>query len=85
MIDISKQLEKYIYIWTVEKENWVLFKYEPEHDKYDMAIYNEKTELIKMVSHPELRQALIDKMLEMGNRVIDSPFKLRKDTNGDNE
>lgn len=65
MNDIEKELQDLSYIWTTEKDAWVMFKLDPDDDY--TYIYNQETQLIKSVSHEGLYRAVIDKMRIAGN------------------
>lgn len=57
-------IDEHKYLWQEEKEDWVLVKSE---DNY--FIINKRTQMVLLVSDEELDQALIQKMLDSGNKV----------------
>ena len=57
-------IHEHKYLWQEEKEDWVLVKSE---DNY--FIINKRTQMGLLVSDEGLDQALIQKMLDSGNKV----------------
>lgn len=57
-------MEEYAYLWTTEKDDWVLVNTE-----YGYGIVNKKTRMALLVSDDDLEDALIDKMLRSGNKT----------------
>lgn len=70
MVDESK-LNHFSYMWTTEKDEWCLHKLIDGNQIVVYSIVNEVEELIALVSDNELLNALIEKLLDEGNRVVD--------------
>ena len=60
-------IDDYKYLWTTEKDSWVLVNTE-----YGYAIVNKKAQKALLVSNEELADALIEKMLKVGNRTYEN-------------
>lgn len=60
-------IDKYKYLWELEKADWVLINTE-----YGYGIVNKKTQMALLVSDDMLEAAIIDKMLESGNDVYEN-------------
>ncbi|MBQ1894749.1 MAG: hypothetical protein II167_03560 [Clostridiales bacterium] len=67
-------MENHDYLWTTEKNNWVLVNTE-----YGYGIINRKEQTMLMVSDPELKQSLIDKMKSEGCKTFSSLEEAYKD------
>lgn len=59
-------MEEHAYLWTTEKNDWVLV-----NSEYGYGIINKKEQSILMVSNHELETALINKMIEEGCKIYD--------------
>ena len=60
-------IEDYNYLWTTEKDSWVLVNTE-----YGYAIVNKKDQKALLVSNEELADALVEKMLKAGNQTYEN-------------
>ncbi|MCR5167252.1 MAG: hypothetical protein K6C13_08560 [Oscillospiraceae bacterium] len=60
-------ITEYEYLWTTEKEKWVLV-----NSSYGYGIINKATQSMLMVSDDELEKALIDHMLAEGCKTYDN-------------
>lgn len=60
-------IDEYSYIWTTEKEEWVLVNTE-----FGYAIINKKTQMMLHIDSDELEEAIIQKMHEAGNKTYES-------------
>ena len=60
-------METHKYLWTTEKNDWVLVNLE-----YGYGIINKKEQSMLMVSDPELKEKLVSKMLEEGCKIYDN-------------
>ncbi len=60
-------MNEYSYLWNEEKNDWVLV-----HTEYGYSIVNKKSQMALMVSDGELEEALIDRMIQEGNRKYDN-------------
>lgn len=60
-------MKEHEYLWTTEKDNWVLINTE-----YGYGIINKKEQTMLMVSDPELKKALVDKMLAEGCKTYNN-------------
>ncbi|MGX8714526.1 MAG: hypothetical protein ACSW8A_02115 [Lachnospiraceae bacterium] len=57
-------INDYSYLWTSEKEDWVLVNTE-----FGYGIVNIKSQMALMISDEELENAIIEKMKSSGNRI----------------
>jgi hypothetical protein len=57
-------IQEHKYLWEEEKDAWVLVRVAD-----DFCIINKVTQMALLVSDEELDQALIQKMLDSGNKV----------------
>ena len=60
-------IEDYNYLWTTEKDSWVLVNTE-----YGYTIVNKKAQKALLVTNEELADALIEKMLKEGNQTYEN-------------
>ena len=60
-------MKEHEYLWTTEKENWVLVNTE-----YGYGIINKREQTMLMVSDSELKKSLVEKMLEEGCKIYDN-------------
>lgn len=60
-------MENHEYLWTTEKGDWVLVNTE-----YGYGIINKKEQSMLMVSDPELKKTLVEKMLSEGCKTYNS-------------
>ena len=60
-------MEKHDYLWTTGKGDWVLVNTE-----YGYGIINKKEQSMLMVSDPELKKTLVEKMLAEGCKTYNS-------------
>ena len=60
-------ITEYEYLWTTEKENWVLV-----NSSYGYGIINKVSQSMLMVSDNELEKALIERMLAEGCKTYDN-------------
>lgn len=60
-------MEEHKYLWTTEKDDWVLV-----NTVYGYGIVNKKEQSMLMVSDLDLKEKLVNKMLESGCMVYDS-------------
>ncbi len=58
-------IDRYSYLWTTEKEDWVLA------DPLDYSIVNRKRHSLLLIEDDTLEKMLIERMLKEGNRVFD--------------
>ncbi|MCR5478246.1 MAG: hypothetical protein K6F27_00110 [Ruminococcus sp.] len=58
---------EYDYLWTTEKNNWVLVK-----SSYGYGIINKATQSMLMVYDDELEKELIERMLDEGCKTYDN-------------
>ena len=61
---ITLNINDYSYLWTSEKEDWVLVNTE-----FGYGIVNKKSQMALMISDEELENAIIEKMKSSGNRI----------------
>ena len=61
---ITLNINDYSYLWTSEKEDWVLVNTE-----FGYGIVNIKSQMALMMSDEELENAIIEKMKSSGNRI----------------
>ena len=59
-------ISEYEYLWTTEKDDWVLVK-----TTFGHGIVNKTKQEVLSVSNEELEQALIGQMLSTGCRIYD--------------
>ena len=59
-------ISEYEYLWTAEKEKWVLV-----NTSFGYAIVNKATRSVLLVSDDELEEALLECMLSAGNKIYD--------------
>lgn len=57
-------IDEFSYLWTTQKEEWVLV-----NSDYGCFIINKKTQMMLHVDNDELEEAIIQKMLEEGNKI----------------
>ena len=57
-------INEYGYLWTTEKEDWVLVNTE-----FGYGIVNKKSQMALMISDEELENAIIERMKSSGNRI----------------
>ena len=69
-------IEEYQYLWTTEKDDWVLVMTE-----FGYGIVNKKTQMALAVSSDELDEALVQHMLKEGNKTYDDILKAYADVN----
>ncbi len=60
-------ISEYQYLWTEEKEDWVLV-----NTPYGYGIVNLRTNMVLMISDINLKEAVLQKMEEEGNKKYDS-------------
>ena len=60
-------IDEFSYLWTTEKEEWVLIKSE-----YGYVVINKKTQMMLHIDSAELKNAIIQKMHEAGNKTYES-------------
>ena len=60
-------IDDYNYLWTTEKDSWVLVNTE-----YGYAIVNKNDQKALLVSNEKLADALVEKMLKVGNRTYEN-------------
>ena len=60
-------IDDYSYLWTTEKNSWVLVNTE-----YGYTIVNKKDQKALLVSNEELADALVEKMLKEGNQTYEN-------------
>ena len=70
-------IEGYNYLWTTEKDSWVLVNTE-----YGYAIVNKKDQKALLVSNEKLADALVEKMLKVGNRTYENINDAYADSGG---
>lgn len=61
------RIDDYKYLWTTEKEAWVLVNTE-----HGYAIVNKNDQTALLVSSDELADALAEQMLKSGNQIYDT-------------
>ena len=59
--------DEFNYLWTTEKENYVLVK-----TTYGYGIVDKKEKAVLSISNPELRQEVINKMIQEGNKIYEN-------------
>lgn len=59
-------MEEHKYLWTTEKDDWVLV-----NTPYGYGIVNKKRQSMLMVSNPELKENLINKMMAEGCKIYE--------------
>ncbi len=59
-------INEYSYIWTTEKDEYVLVNTE-----YGYGIVNKKRQMVLSISNDELEKAIIQKMLDEGNKIYE--------------
>ena len=57
-------INEFQYVWTTEKDDYVLVSSE-----FGYGIINQKTRMMLCISDDETEDAVVEKMLEAGNRV----------------
>ena len=60
-------IDEFSYIWTTQKEDWVLV-----NSEYGFSIINKKTQMMLHIDSDELEEAIIQKMLEAGNKTYEN-------------
>ena len=70
-------IDDYKYLWTTEKDSWVLVNTE-----YGYAIVNKKDQKALLVSNEKLADALVEKMLKVGNRTYENINDAYADSGG---
>lgn len=60
-------ISKYQYLWNEEQKDWVLV-----NTPYGYGIFNLSTNMMLMVSDKKLKEALLRKMEEEGNKKYES-------------
>lgn len=70
-------IDDYKYLWTTEKDSWVLVNTE-----YGYAIVNKKDQKALLVSNEKLADALVEKMLNAGNRTYENINDAYADSGG---
>ena len=60
-------IDDYNYLWTTEKDSWVLV-----NTDYGHVIVNKNDQGALLISSEELADALVEKMLEAGNRTYEN-------------
>ncbi len=60
-------ISEYEYLWTTEKQNWVLVKTE-----YGDAIVNKATQSALLISDDELEKAVIERMRSEGCKTYEN-------------
>ena len=60
-------ISEYAYLWTNEKEQWVLVRTSAGY-----AIVNNVEQSLLMVSDSELKKYLINRMISEGNSIYDN-------------
>ena len=59
--------DEFRHVWESEKDDWVLVS-----TNYGYAVVNKRTQMALLVSDDELEKAIIQRMLEEGNRIYDN-------------
>ena len=70
-------IDDYKYLWTTEKDSWVLVNTE-----YGYEIVNKKDQKALLVSNEKLADALVEKMLNAGNRTYENINDAYADSGG---
>ena len=70
-------IDDYKYLWTTEKDSWVLVNTE-----HGYAIVNKKDQKALLVSNEKLADALVEKMLNAGNRTYENINDAYADSGG---
>lgn len=65
MVDESR-LAAYEYLWTTEKNQWVLLTDEDSQRDHDFVIYHIKSWRFLEIEDPALHRAVVDKMIDAG-------------------
>jgi hypothetical protein len=65
MVDESR-LAAYEYLWTTEKNQWVLLTDEDSQRDHDFVIYHIKSWRFLEIADPALHRAVVDKMIDAG-------------------
>jgi len=60
-------ISEFDYLWTTEKDDWVLVNLE-----YDYGIIDKRRQMLLHVDSSELKEALVQKMLSEGNKTYKS-------------
>lgn len=63
-------LQDYEYLWTTEKQQWVLLADEESRQKKDYIPYHIKTWRFLSIEDVALRRAVVEKMLEAGVQQV---------------
>lgn len=77
---VDRELLKYAYMWTIERNNFALFTVEC-YGKKEFLIYHIPTRTIRMITDNDLGKKLIDKLLEKGIPLLqDAPDGIKHHT-----
>lgn len=68
-------INEYSYIWTIEKDDYVLVNTE-----FGFGIVNKKKQMVLSISNDELEKAIIKKMLDEGNKTYENINEAYADT-----
>lgn len=68
-------ITEYEYLWTTEKENWVLV-----NSSYGYGIINKATQSMLMVSDDNLEKALTERMIAKGCKIYGNIKEAYADT-----
>lgn len=61
-----KELEEYEYLWTTEKEEYVLVR-----GSEGYAIVEKKNKMMLLIEDDNIYDMVVDQMLQQGNKIID--------------
>lgn len=67
-------MENHDYLWTTEKEDWALIKTD-----FGYAIVNLRDQMMLLVSEANLKEYLINKMIEEGCKIYNSMEEAMRD------
>jgi len=62
---MSDELQPYEYLWTTEKNQWVLLTDEESQREKDFVIYHIKSWRVLDVGDDALHKALVEKLIEV--------------------
>ena len=67
---MTDDLQQYEYLWTTEKNQWVLLTDEESQREKDFVIYHIKSWRILTIEDVALHKAVVEKLIEVGTPQV---------------
>jgi len=71
MSDLDSSIKEYQYLWTTEKELWLLKQLKRNNEVVGYLIINEIDEMMLMISDPDVLLKVVEKLIGEGVQTTD--------------